>query len=406
MKRIPLQISDEYIAALSQRLGFDLSPQNLVTRNGNAYIAEKAALVSQISEGLTKSRNSFLASEYLKDKKIREAYLLYYMTTNMLKVIQPLRELALFDFFERESLKVLDLGTGTGAAVWGLLSYLREVRKSTLLDITLSDSLDKNLGEAQNFSKFLISPISHLGHIGLIRPILSFQKFDLQKLNEISSKIKKGAPYQLITMMNVLNELDEGNDRALLEMLTSLLDEHGAIIMIEPATRLESRRLLRFRDIATANGTTVFSPCTRQVGCPALTQEDNWCHNELDWERPAFIKAIDDITGNLRLSLKSTFIILRKDGVTLSDSLKEKNLYRVVSKRFDEKGRIRAFLCGENGRREYVLNKRDLTYSNKDFKDVERYDVVKVAGEEIREHDNRITELSPISIVLPNLGAR
>jgi ribosomal protein RSM22 (predicted rRNA methylase) len=400
MKRIPLQISDEYTAALSRRLGFDLSPQNLVTRSGKAYIAEKAALVSRISEGLTKSRHTFLASDYLKDKKISEAYLLYYMTTNLLKVIQPLRELACSNFFEGESLKVLDLGTGTGAAVCGILGYLHEEKKNILLDMTLSDFLEENLGEAKIFLS------DYIGLMALMRPILSFSKFDLQKPHEIPGKIKSEAPYHLITMMNVLNELDEKQDSFLLGMLVSLLDEHGAIILIEPATRLESRRLLRFRDMAVTNGITIFSPCTRQEGCPSLINGDDWCHTEVDWKRPAFIEAIDDLTGNLRLSLKSTYIILRKDGITLGNSLRQNNLYRVVSKRFDEKGRVRAFLCGTDGRDEYILNKRDLSDANKDFSEIERYDVVRVNEAQNREHDKRITKLSPISTVLHNLGAR
>src|SRR5579872_1481575 len=121
MKRIPLQLPDEYLTALSERFGFELSHGNLATRAGKAYIAKKAENVSRISEGLTKSRRTFLASDYLKNKETREAYALYYMTTNILKIIQPLRELAISGFFEKENLRVLDLGTGTGAAVWGLL---------------------------------------------------------------------------------------------------------------------------------------------------------------------------------------------------------------------------------------------------------------------------------------------
>jgi ribosomal protein RSM22 (predicted rRNA methylase) len=394
MKRIPLQLSDEYIAALAERLGFDLSPKNLATRAGKAYIAEKAALVSEISQGLTKSRETFLASEYLKGKNIREAYLLYYMSTNMLKVIQPLRELALSDFFDRESLRVLDLGTGTGAAMWGLLNYLEQ--QDIAVDLTLTDSLEENLVEAKKF-------------LGYLRPqgstLASFEKFDLRKLTEIPKNISARAPYQLITMMNVLNELDEANDGKLLNTLTSLLDEHGSIMMIEPATRLESRRLLRFRDRAIKHTMTVYSPCTMQDDCPAMIKEDDWCHSEIDWDRPPFIKVIDDLTGTLRLSLKYTYIILRNDEVTLSHAIDQNDLFRVVSKRFDEKGRVRAFLCGEPGRHEYILNKRDRSETNADFAEIERYDLVKVAEVEIREHDRRIPELSPFSLVLPNCGS-
>ena len=192
----------------------------------------------------------------------------------------------------------------------------------------------------------------------------------------------------------------------LLDSLMSLLDEHGALVMIEPATRDQSRRLLRFRDMAVKKNTTVYSPCTRQENCPALIKEDDWCHSENAWVRPPFIKAIDDIAGTLRLSLKYSYLILRKDGVTLGNALSKKPLYRAVSERFDEKGRVRSILCGENGRYEHVINKRDLSDSNKDFPEIQRYDLASLLGEEAREHDIRLPKEAEFQIVLPILGAR
>jgi ribosomal protein RSM22 (predicted rRNA methylase) len=346
-------------------------------------------------------RSEFLASDYLRSKEIREAYMLYYMTTNLLKIIPPLRELSYSNFFEQTSpLRVLDLGSGTGAAIWGLLSYLHDEGKATAPDITLTDSLTENLSEAENFSRHFIKQFP-----GII-PRLSFEKFDLRKPGDIPEKIKSIGMFHLITIMNVLNELDEAGDSALLETLMSLLDEHGAIIMIEPATRTQSRRLLRFRDLAVQQGATIYSPCTRQGNCPALIKEDDWCHTEVEWKRPSFIEAIDDRVGTLRLSLKSTYMILRKDDITISEALAQKNLYRAVSERFDEKGRIRSFLCGENGRYEHIINKRDLNESNQDFAEVERYDLVKLLGTEVREHDIKLPPGAKFSIMLPNLGAR
>jgi ribosomal protein RSM22 (predicted rRNA methylase) len=399
MKRIPLQIPDEYIAALSERMQFDLSPANIETRIGKAYIAKKAGIVSQISTGLTSNRTEFLARDYLKSKEIRESYLLYYMTTNLLKIIPPLRELALSGFFEKDSLRVLDLGTGTGAAAWGLMTYLRNENKEANLNLVLTDSVKENLIEADNFSR---NYIPHLSKI----PKISFEQYNLEDLHNIPGAVKEKAPYSLITMMNVLNELPEENDKALLDMMLSLLEYQGAIIMIEPATRIESRRLLRFRDLAVKESVTIYAPCTRQDGCPALIDEDNWCHSEVAWDRPAFIKAIDEITGMLRLSLKYSYVILRKDGMILSKALQKNNLYRVVSQRFDEKGRVRAYLCGEDGRNEHVINKRDVSESNRDFAEIERYDVVSLTGKEIREHDIKLPNGAEFSIVLPILGAR
>jgi ribosomal protein RSM22 (predicted rRNA methylase) len=144
MIRNALILPDEYTAALSERLEFDLSPASLATRIGKAYIARMAEIVSHISKGLTTNRSEFLASGYLRQKEIREAYALYYMTTNLLKTSQPLRELSLSKFFEYSSpLRILDLGTGTGAAIWGALSYFNDEEKNITSEIMLTEKYSR-----------------------------------------------------------------------------------------------------------------------------------------------------------------------------------------------------------------------------------------------------------------------
>jgi len=400
MIRNALILPDEYTAALSERLEFDLSAESLATRKGKAYIAQMSDFVSQIGEGLTTKRGEFLASEYLRHKEIRKAYALYYMTTNLLKIDQPLRELSLSKSFPQSTpFRILDLGTGTGAAMWGTLSYFHEKEERVPLEITLTDSLPENLDEAEKFSRQFVKRLSG-------KPSLNFELFDLRNPELVPEKIRTSGPYHLITLMNVLNELKENNDVNLLGSLISLLDENGSIILIEPATRIESRRLLRFRDMAVTKAMTIFSPCTRQEQCPALISEDDWCHSDVDWERPPFIKAIDDIVGTLRLTLKSTYMVIRKDEMTLGKALQEESLYRIVSERFDEKGRVRAFLCGENGRNEHIINKRDLRDTNRDFQNIRKYDVVKLTRQEPRAHDIRLLQESEFINVLPILGAR
>ncbi|MDP4220785.1 MAG: small ribosomal subunit Rsm22 family protein [Bacteroidota bacterium] len=399
MQRNALDIPDEYIAALSERLSFDLTSKNLITRSGKAYITKQAGIVSAISKGLTQTRSDFLASEYLKNREIREAYALYYMTTNLLKVFQPMRELALSGFFDRSSLRILDLGCGTGSATWGTELFLRSKNKDIDAYFTLTDSLDENLAEAKTFSNYFLRHLSGTGSH------LEFEQYDL-RLSSEKPPVLTRQPYDLVIMMNVLNELDEKDDTVLLNSLTSLLDTHGAIVIIEPATREQSRRLLRLRDLAVRSGATMYSPCSRQEGCPALVDPDDWCHTDVPWVRPPFIEAIDNIAGTLRLSLKYSYIVISKDGVTLSKSIGMNHLYRVVSERFNEKGRIRAILCGENGRCEHIINKRDRSEANADFASIERYDVVKLDGAVLREHDAILSKDSDFSIVLPVLGAR
>ena len=63
-------------------------------------------------------------------------------------------------------------------------------------------------------------------------------------------------------------------------------------------------------------------------------------------------------------------------------------------------------LCGENGRYEHIINKRDLTEINEEFAKIQRYDVVTLNKPDVREHDIKLQKDSDFSNVLPILGAR
>ena len=395
-----LKLPAEYTIALEEVLGRSLSKHALEDRNGRAFIRTIANSVTRISHGLTKDRQDFVRSKYLNDTAMQEGYLVYYTTTNLLKIWPPLRELAVSGFFSgREHITHLDLGSGTGSALWGLATYLKQEQPGVhTLSSLATDLLSSNLDGVQSF---------HARFQKQIPPIA----FELQtaQMNLSALSLLNGKSYDLITLMNVLNEVSEEHDERTIERLLSLLAERGAIIMIEPSTREQSRRALRFRDRMVQAGFHVYAPCCRTGGCPALAKESDWCHMEIPWERPAFIEAIDDLAGILRLSLKATYAVFLSDDTNLTDFLITQdtgnaghhflNAGRIVSERFDEKGRVRMFICNERGRKEYVMNKRDRTSHNKAAMEARRYDLVHIEDVEIRQHDIKIGMESIINIL-------
>jgi hypothetical protein len=100
------------------------------------------------------------------------------------------------------------------------------------------------------------------------------------------------------------------------------------------------------------------------------------------------------MTGNLRLTLKSTYAVFLRQDLNVSDLVPGGRDFftagRVVSELFREKGRARAYVCNERGRREYLLNKRDKSRDNTAFFELERYDLVQIQGAEEREADVRV----------------
>ena len=376
---MPLILPQEYIHTLESYLD--------ITDLSGLGVRRYAEAVGRISHGLTKEHESYVTSRYLKDEETRKAYLLYYSTINLLKIWPPLRELSRSGFFAgKGTLRHLDLGSGPGTATWGLATYLKEEQPSIAQLVTRStDALKENLRLVEQFARLFSKQISPLE----VR--LTTAPLDLSNLNanEADSSI-----HDLITMMNVLAELDDEHDAAIIELLSNKLTEAGAIVMIEPSRKSESRRALRFRDRMAAAGFNVYAPCCKTGSCPALEDEGNWCHTEIDWQRPDFIREIDDRVGTLRLSLKSTYVVFLKRDFNVSDTFRAGRDFaktgRVVSELFKEKGRARMFICNERGRREYVLNKRDKSPTNSDVLKTARYDLVQIEGVEEREHDVKI----------------
>ncbi|HYM20348.1 MAG TPA: small ribosomal subunit Rsm22 family protein [Candidatus Kapabacteria bacterium] len=399
IKRKNLALAPEYIGTLEEVLGISLDPDSIKRSIIRKRIEGIAEAVRTLSMGLTTGREDFLSEKYLANPAFREAYQLYYTSTNTLKILPQLRELAISNFFKTDSLRVLDLGTGTGASLWGLLQYCQyELSSPPNIEIIAGDNIAENLKFVQRFYSSFSKKLRN------DRSTLETKMVDLELADSVQFDSKK---FDLVFMTNTLNELSSEAETRLLNLFKSILTDTGFIIITEPAARERSRRLLGFRDAVVKDGFTIFAPCTRQSNCPALTSIDNWCHSEYKWQRPEFVKLIDDAASTLRLSLKSTYMTFNRSGKRLSDGLStESGLFRIVSERFDEKGRVRAMACGESGRGEYVLNKRSKSENNKAFTDTERYDLVQITGITHREHDNSLSEASKVSIMLQNTGAR
>jgi ribosomal protein RSM22 (predicted rRNA methylase) len=191
--------------------------------------------------------------------------------------------------------------------------------------------------------------------------------------------------HDLIILMNVLNEVDA--PASLLASLVDRLAPHGSVLIIEPALRTVSRGLLALRAEAVERGWTVYAPCFRQGDCPALEHENDWCHDELPWQRPRWYEALDDALGNVKHSLKYSSLLLNRHGATLADVLGQASPSRVVSEAMHEKGRMRLFLCGADGRVPCLRNTRDRSDANRGIDAVARYDIVEIQGEQRRAHD-------------------
>lgn len=327
-------------------------------------MASLAAGVAELSRLFTR-RSREPAPLYLTDERLAYSYLAYFFPINLAKVRAVLGELPCLPGSipaAPRPVRVLDLGSGPGPASVACLTWLREARpeQDRGIELVLVDRAEPALALAREV----------IAACGQGRVAVHTIRTDLERRAWLRAlPAGPAGTYDVIVLGHCLNELYRtGRDpcarRAkLLETCLGLLNPDGSLIMIEPASRPESRALHRVRDqVLERRICNVYSPCLRDHPCPALAREDDWCHEERPWSAPWSVAAIDARVGFIKDALKFSYLVLRRDGRTIVDRHPE--TYRVVSELRTMKGEQRAWLCNAEGRQEVGRLDRERSEDN------------------------------------------
>ena len=338
---------------------------------GRSELKAIASDVIQLSNLFTKERK-ILPSQYLNNKSLRRAYIIYFLPSNIYKIHLPLKELSLHPkkILSKKLLKILDLGSGPGTTILGILDFFSKQKKRPSLEFTAIDSVAENLTIAKDLFKLFAENIN-------IDASLKTFKINIEKAGTIPQDT-----YDIIILSNILNELFyEDNKRIAkrVSFLNTIIDKFltldGSCIIIEPALRETTRGMLDVRDNLMKNGFKIYSPCLIDEPCPALLNPKDWCHEDIPWIPPVIIKELDKLTGLRKDSLKFSYLVLRKDKLSLTDVL-EKNSYRIVSEPLISKGKLEFYICGHGGRQLVTRLDKDETPSNIQFQKLQRGDIV------------------------------
>ena len=331
-----------------------------------------ASDVIRLSRLLTSERED-LPAAYLTDERLRNAYRAYFLPSNLSKIHKPLQELSLHprELFSKAKLRILDIGAGPGTASLGALTFFaRQERKQPQLEFTAVDQVAGNLKIAEAL-------FSSYGTTHELEASLKTVRSDIEGLGNLVH-----GHFDVVILSNVMNELyarEESRTGKRVSILNTILKrflaDDGSCIIIEPALRETSRGMLEVRDGLLEQGFHVYSPCLFSGKCPALANPKDWCHEDIPWAPPALVKEIDKLTGLRKDSLKFSYLVLRKDGLSLLD-VHGQNIFRVVSEPLVSKGKVEFYLCGAGERKIVTRLDKDKTDGNRAFDNLQRGDLV------------------------------
>lgn len=309
-------------------------------------------------------------------KNRRLSYLLSFMPPNLFRIASVWAELHRLGFqfpkIEGE-FRGLEFGAGVASGACGILAgeKFAPVGLPSSGSFALIEQSKSALNVGVQWFDHLSAAYGHGFHA---RP---FHR--RVELNE--AWLPKNAPqFHLMVMSYFLNESPHAPETIALELLKTAenhLEKEGLMIIVEPALKLQSRKLLMMRKAliekikASNSSVKILLPCLGEQACGALIKEEDWCHEEVDWMRPKYLRELDLLTGLDRRTLPFSYLVIQKTTRSLNEIFtkfegKNEERYRLVSpskslgKRTSE-----FFMCGQDGKRRTRFSPEDLEHPDR-----------------------------------------
>ena len=283
---------------------------------------------------------------------------------------------------------VADFGTGTGGLAEGILPVvLGSLPAETPVELWLYDKSEEALRIApQNIRKTLTGLAVRIHPVRCTFP----------------GSVRLPDTLHFLIQGNLLAEMDDGAADQIYRPLGESLRRMapgGALIWVEPADRISSRRLLSLRDrmIKLYPEFIVLAPCPnlRNASCPALKTDKDWCHEDRPYAFSEDVRRLAKTVGHIKDSLKMTYIIAMKRHDDFPFRTSTMPVWRLVSELREETGLAWGIFCDGAERRRIRILKRYKNEGNKTFWKLGRGDTILPPPEDQMNARSGFWDLSP-----------
>ncbi len=287
---------------------------------GGAYPRER--LIKSAQKISSKYREEFgLGNGFRWDECDVVSYSVVRMPATFSAITTTLKSLK--QVFETEITTVLDIGSGTGSAVWAVFSILENIKEMTCIE------KDKNM---MSCGKNLLKNTDYEDRV-------SWKHGDIENL-------KLTGKYDLVMASYSLNELPSATR---LEVIKNLWEHtNKVLVIVEPGTPVAYKQMMKTRDFMLEQNANLIAPCPHASPCPLL--ENDWCHFTTRVARTKLHKTLKGGDAPFE-DEKFSYLIFSKEHPS-------KQYERVLRHPLIESGKITLKLCGEDGVSTKIVTKK------------------------------------------------
>lgn len=135
-----------------------------------------------------------------------------------------------------------------------------------------------------------------------------------------------------------------------LSQLPSWAYEAKSLVLVEPSTQDDGRRLMNLRERLIKEGYHPWAPCVHSNVCPLLAEsKKDWCHDRVLFDAPPWWLKMEEYLPMKNRTITFSYLLMKRE----KPDLKKANLGRLVGDSLIEKGKTRQMVC-RSFQREFI----------------------------------------------------